>query len=127
MKEAELSNKACLALRYQGKFCYKTADRFHAGVPDIYIAGGVWIESKIAKVKTSIEVSRLPEPEQRNWARNLINAKDRVFLLVGIYYPEGLAYWLNDFPFEEVRVRHSDCYLSLDEAILSLCNSVRPL
>jgi hypothetical protein len=124
MKEAALSNKVCLELRYNGKFCYKTSDRFHAGLPDIYIEGGNWIETKVIKCSEYVDASRLPRPEQRNFARNLIDAGDLVYLLVGIEFSTGVGYWLESFPFEETRVTSEDCCLSLSKAIKGLCNSL---
>jgi len=89
MLEGKFNLKMTKAIRRRGLFCYKTADRFHPGVPDIYIAGGNWIESKVVEVgsqnRTINLFDKLSEA-QKEFGRDLIAAGDRVWL---VYRIEG--------------------------------------
>lgn len=87
MKEAELSAEVIRQLKYAGRFAYKTSDRFQTGVPDIYMAGGTWCESKVHKCSRSFWPMKLLRPEQKIWADKLTNGGDAVYILVYVEFP----------------------------------------
>lgn len=53
MKESAYSNELIKRIKAKGIFAYKISDRFHSGIPDIYVAGGNWIESKAITAKST--------------------------------------------------------------------------
>jgi len=83
MLEGTFNLNLTKSIRRRGLFCYKTADRFHPGVPDIYIAGGHWIESKVLKVggqNRNVNIWEKLSPAQQEFGKDLLEAGDTVFL-----------------------------------------------
>ena len=101
MLEGTFNLRVTKSIKSRGIFCYKVADKFHAGIPDIYVAGGIWIESKVIKVGKQnrlISVYAKMRPAQHNFARDLIASGDRVIFCARIEASDGahlmfIPYW----------------------------------
>ena len=91
--ETEFSNKTIKSLKRRGIFAYKTSDRFSLGVPDIYVAGGRWIESKVVSLGSQdhrvINIFGKLSAEQHNFANALIRAGDTVYVSVRLQFPDA--------------------------------------
>lgn len=83
---------------------FKLADRFNAGIPDIYFAGGNWIETKVITRPPTIKGHPLRyfRPNQRIEMDALSQCGDGVF--VAIYWDlEGGVRWFTFIPWWEFR------------------------
>ena len=114
MNEARLSQKIIQIVKYRGLYGTKLSDRFQVGLPDIYISGGRWIEVKNTFCKTSADIWAMTSPEQRNYARRLMEAGDKVWLLTGIQFKEGQYYHMIPFIELKERVYVDMCHPSLE-------------
>jgi hypothetical protein len=65
-------------IKAKGIWAYKTSDRFQSGVPDIYIAGGNWIECKAIGIRKTFNWHNTHTQEQLNFAAHLRSSGDRV-------------------------------------------------
>lgn len=125
MKESDLSRAIRSELAYRGIFSYKTADRFHSGVPDIYVCGGNWIESKVGGATYKLDIHKLLRPEQRNFARNLKMAGDTVWMFIAVEWVDhGRRYWAGDLPLGDYTLNPLVCSVNLEEQILAFCRAI---
>jgi hypothetical protein len=79
------------ALKEAGIQCYKTSDRFSGGVPDIYIAGGNWIETKkvpLGGLKGNYNILRSFATSQLEFAKRYTRAGDLVVFFIIFYDPK---------------------------------------
>lgn len=65
-------------IKAKGVYAYKTSDRYQSGVPDIYVSGGNWIESKSAGIKKAFNWHAAHSQEQINMSANLRKSGDKV-------------------------------------------------
>lgn len=93
MKEAALSQLIIRDLKYRGKLAVKMSDRFHAGIPDIYVSGGIWIEVKTVPFKKYFSPLKLLRPDQHRWMQNLKDHADKVYIFVGGIHKLGMHYY----------------------------------
>lgn len=91
MKETEFNRMIVAKFRGLGLFAYKTSDNFQIGLPDIYIASGKWIESKIVKVSGKRPFSIIGEvtEAQKKWAKDLAHGGDDVYLCILVEFPDA--------------------------------------
>ena len=92
MKEGQFNLNLTKAISAAGCFCKKISDRFHAGYPDIYVAGGIWIESKVLKIgkmNTKRNVWDMLTPEQKNFMEEAVGYNDYGIVAVRIEGPSS--------------------------------------
>lgn len=118
LTEAQLSNRIIKHIKLRGSFAYKTSDRFQIGVPDIYMTGGNWIETKRVSCSLYFSPRLLLMPEQRNWAERLTRHGDKWWIVVGAVFPKGSAYYMSTWHEMKHQVRYFD-----SEPNLELCLS----
>lgn len=86
MKEGAFNSNLVSLIRQHGIFCYKVIDKVHHGVPDIYVQGGRWIESKIIRrvglANNEIALFEALKPVQKVFIRDLISHGEEVVLAI---------------------------------------------
>lgn len=108
MKEGTFNLRLQKAVKRRGLFCYKTADRFHPGVPDLYIQGGNWVESKVIQTgeqNRQINVWKKLSPAQQNFGRDLVEADEGHWVCIRLETPDQ-GNWIVFIPFLELLTRH---------------------
>lgn len=83
MLEGKFNLKVAKSIKAQGIFCQKLADRFHPGVPDLYITSGIWMECKVLRVggqNRTYNIYGTMTPNQREFMHSVIEVGD-----IGIY------------------------------------------
>ena len=112
MKEAEFSRQIVKSLKALDIFCYKTSDRFHSGVPDIYVTRGIWIESKVVKVggqNRAINIRDKMTPIQHSFAQSLSGGGDKFILAVRVEAPKTNHMFL--MPYKYLKEMYTVDYL----------------
>ncbi len=90
MKEGQFNSNLIKCIRKRGFFAFKVADRFKPGIPDIYIEGGNWIESKVVKLGSQNREVNLYDkltPEQQTFGENLSKCGDYFILAFRLEFP----------------------------------------
>ncbi len=90
MNEAQYNREQIAAIKGFGTFAYKTSDSFQVGIPDIYICGGKWIESKVVSVSGKRPFGLLSEISgfQHKWMQRLEENGDKCWVSVLIQFPD---------------------------------------
>lgn len=91
MKEGQFNQNLIKNIRRLGVFCFKTADRFKPGVPDIYVSGGTWIECKVLKLgnqNRTVNLYNKLTPEQKTFCDQLVEAGDNVVIVMRLEFPD---------------------------------------
>jgi hypothetical protein len=85
--EATISEEVRWRFRQHGVWSVKVNDRVTRGIPDIYIAGGVWIESKVIVTLPTIKNFPLKyfSALQRNTMDDLLDQGDDCFVAILFY------------------------------------------
>jgi len=85
-----------------GIFSYKVIDKVHPGIPDIYVAGGTWIEGKIIRTKGRRGANWLGKytTPQINICNSLIGSGDFVLAASMWEFPEASFFVI--IPFSEL-------------------------
>lgn len=102
MLEGKFNSNMKTYLRRNRVWCYKTADKFQHGVPDLYVRGGRWSEGKVIKVggqNREINVWDKLTGAQQTFGADLINSGDKVWVHVRVEAPGGNYIWFCEFPF----------------------------
>lgn len=76
MRESAASAKIINQIKAKHVFAMKIADRWSPGIPDIYVAGGSWIESKVIKMKKGANWHKKLTTLQHEHLKNLTNSGD---------------------------------------------------
>lgn len=100
-----------------GILSYKVSDRYHTGIPDIYIPSGIWIETKVIPrmpTQATPPIRYFPGP-QRKEIRKLMEAGDEVLAAVLFCFDMStrgfvLAPW---WEFERIAVWNYETIISL--------------
>ena len=93
MLEGTFNLRLVKSVKRRHIWAQKMADRFTPGIPDIYIAGGNWIESKVVQIGgqrgRSVDLSNKMTEEQHNWAAAALTSEDRVMFCARIETPDS--------------------------------------
>lgn len=82
MKEGQFNRELTKKLNeHPSRYAQKIADRFTPGIPDIYITGGHWIESKIVKAREHRDILSMLTGNQRTMAAHLCLHGDKVLIV----------------------------------------------
>lgn len=82
INETQLNRAIVAHYLRKGTLAIKVSDRFHAGIPDIYVAGGKWIEGKHVNCKVYFTPSKLLRPDQVRWMNKLWDGNDAPYIVV---------------------------------------------
>ena len=106
MTEHQFSKLIIDHINRAGRFAYKASDRYRSGVPDIYVTGGIWIESKKMEKKLSYDPRLILRPTQRAFCDKLVRGGDTVWVaacMVNMHFfisswqaSDGLQYYKRD-------------------------------
>ena len=92
MIEGTFNKILCDRIRSEcGLFTYKTSDRFRAGVPDIYVPGGIWIESKIFRMSKSVNWLKKISPQQAYFMDQVHSHMDFCLVAARFEMPDRLC------------------------------------
>jgi outer membrane scaffolding protein for murein synthesis (MipA/OmpV family) len=93
MTEAQFSKKIIDYINKNSThFAYKASDRFRSGVPDIYISGGIWVESKKVRKKLYYDPRPIVSPAQKFFCDRLTLAGDTVWIAV---FQENIHFYIS--------------------------------
>ncbi len=90
MNETQYNREQIAVIKGAGTFAYKTSDSFQVGIPDIYICGGKWIESKLVRAsgKRSFSIAKGISGAQHKWMQRLSDNGDKCWVSVLIQLPK---------------------------------------
>ena len=90
MKEGQFNAQLVKRIRSYGSFAFKVADRFKPGIPDIYVQGGTWIESKVVKLggqNREVNLYDKLTPEQKTFGEDLSKCGDYFIVAFRFEFP----------------------------------------